>query len=269
MLRFVLVLLVLSLGSSASAASAVWIELAERPLARSLPARPGEKAEAAPWNITLTVRRDGTWSRGERDGKLAKGALVELRSAAARAKLRLDPKARPVCMATPTREERLHIAGRGNVTYATPCGRPPDPSAGRLLALLETLTIAELETPREVVGVAPVTVLYESRQQDFDSLEHSSRVVFTDGTFALSGFGHADARGQLSADELARVRAAIRAATFAMSKQRPPPCGARLEWTRTIRVDGHPALEWTGPCGSTPDASVLALDTLVRDVTRR
>lgn len=254
MSRWLVVLLSLfAVSGAASAAAPVWLELAERPTSQG-----AERRRPAPWEPELTIYKDGSWTRAGASGQLDRRERTRLTTAITKARLRMDPKPRAVCTGFPRSDEQLTIRGRGSLVWSVPCGRPIDPSAEALLTLVRELTVAP----------DPHAELYVWSEQSLESPMPRRRVVHADGRWVVSGFGPRDGSGELAPKALAELRARIERTTFALSKARPKPCGARLEWHRTITAQGQPAVTWSGPCGSGPDGSLVALDRYVNDLTR-
>lgn len=92
------------------------------------------------WSSDLVIRTDGTWSSGDRSGRLRGAQLASLRAAIARTRLRNAPRPAITCMAIPTRAERVTVGVR-SVSWTSPCGTAPDASVTRLVTLAQRLTV--------------------------------------------------------------------------------------------------------------------------------
>lgn len=221
----------------------------ERPLLTLESARGGP----AHWYRLATVYEDGRWTAGPSSGRLAPEVLSNLRDFAMG--IPADASGpRPKCRARPIAFLAV-TTPNGRYLEGTPCGQQFAPPVADLAAIL-----GNLGQPEPLVRLEEASVHGGSWQV--------RAAIYPDGRWQGRG-----GQGQLGAAELASLKKALTEATF-QHERRDVMCDAiattryRLVASAASRgPDALRELTWESPCSASPDASTVALQRLVGDLT--
>ncbi|MFO0744948.1 MAG: hypothetical protein U1F43_04625 [Myxococcota bacterium] len=211
----------------------------------------GDKATGA-WSRDLVLFADGRWKAGDRHGKLDADALAAIRDEA-KALVFDGPPIRDTCRARAVFHQRLTTKA-GSADESTPCG-VRWPSAVADLAQ----HLKELTGPTRGGRAVLLQVLEANR---WGGAWQARTTIFANGLWETQEGAH----GRLGARELATLGDAVRDAKFVLA-----PEGALCEampTRRTKLIAGGRSIEWSSPCSTEPDPSIVDLLTKVQGLMR-
>lgn len=203
----------------------------------------------ADWQTQVTVRDDGRWVAGKRSGKLDADALIEVKTLVEHLPVGADP-IRETCRARAIFHQSLKV-GSELLTESTPCGKRWSPEAADLAERLRELTAPTRGPDASILRVKQASLRYGAWQPTL--------TVFDDGRWET-----ATGKGKLGKAALEELERAIATTTFEHDGV-PVTCEA-MPTTRTAVVAGDHRMTYSGPCGSNPHPSVVALLALANEL---